>query len=288
MAAALRHPSSLALSGIVLATAVACVACDVKVGDKGMSVGVARETLTSEWSRSYPLAAGRFDLSVIGGAIDVTATDGPQLEVRVAQEATAMTKEAARQALESIAIRETAAPDHVSVDVQSGSPRGRVTIRTSVRLPRGVTSTVTARDGEIRLEGVDGTSTAAITNGTIFGRGVAGTLTASATNGRLVLDLARVTAPVTLTAKNGNINLGLPKDARADVEAMVLNGRISVDPEVPVVSDTRGDDNGRRGLFPTNQLSGRMNGGGPKLTINVTNGAVRIGPPGVVPPPRKR
>jgi hypothetical protein len=36
---------------------VALTGCDVQVGDKGMSVGVARETLNKEWSRSYPLAS---------------------------------------------------------------------------------------------------------------------------------------------------------------------------------------------------------------------------------------
>jgi hypothetical protein len=268
---------------------VALTGCDVQVGDKGMSVGVARETLNKEWSRSYPLASGRFELSLMGGgAIEVTGTDGSQLDVRIVQEATGMTKDAVRQALDAVSVQETASADRVSIEVRSPSgdmPGGRVSTRATVRLPRGLTTTINARDGEVRLENVDGTSTVALTNGTIFGRGLAGALTASVANGRLVLDLARVTAPLTLTARNGNVNLGIPTDGRANVDATVTNGRITVDSKLAIVSDTPGGDGGRR--LPLNRLSGRLNGGGPGIEVQVTNGAVRFTAPGTVPPPSR-
>src|SRR5689334_12900059 len=82
-AACRRRPlaSPLVLSASLVAV-VAFAACDVKVGDKGMSLDVARETLNKEWSRSYPLRAGRFELSLTGGGvIEVTGTDDSQVDV---------------------------------------------------------------------------------------------------------------------------------------------------------------------------------------------------------------
>jgi hypothetical protein len=271
---------------------LALAGCDVKVGDKGMSLDVARETVNKEWSRSYPLPSGRFELSLTGGGvIEVTGTDGSQLDVRIVQEATAMTKDAVREALDAVSVEDTASADHVSIEVRAksgGMARGRVSTRATVRLPRGLMTTINARDGEIRLDNVDGTSTVALTNGTISGHGLAGGLTASVANGRLVLDLARVTGPVALTARNGNINLGIATDARANVEAAVVNGRITVDSALPLVSDTPRDDSNRRGPVSLNQLAGRLNGGGPRIEVQATNGAVRFSAPGTAPQPPPR
>jgi hypothetical protein len=212
--------------------------------------------------------------------------------VRVLQESTAMTKDAAQQGLEAISVQETAAADHVSIDVtpkEWSSIAGRTSIRTRVQLPPGLTMTIKARNSQLTLENVEGTFTASVENGAFTGRGVSGGLSASVVNGRLSLDLASVTAPVTLSATNGGVGLGLPADAKADFEAKTVNGGINLDPELKFVMDTVGDGRGDPGgFFARSQVSGRLNGGGPKVSVQVTNGGVRVGLPGTVSGPRRR
>jgi hypothetical protein len=60
--------------------------------------------------------------------------------------------------------------------------------------------------------------------------------------------------------------LTLPPDAKADLDASVTNGSISV-----TGLTFEASDQSRR------HVSGRINGGGPPVTISTTNGAIRIG-----------
>jgi hypothetical protein len=279
---------------VVLALAVLpLAACDVKVGDKGMTVGVAREIASREWSRAYSLSRnGRLELSSVNGTINVTGSAGPQVDVRVVQESTAMTKDAAQQGLDAISVEESTSADRVTIDVSPKEWRaiaGRTSIRTTVRLPPGLAMTIKGRNSQLTLENVEGTFMATIENGAIIGRGVSGGLSASVVNGRLSVDFAGVTAPVTLSATNGGVALGLPADAKADFEARAVNGGVNVDPQLKFQVDALGDSRGERGgLFARSQVTGRFNGGGPKVTVQVTNGGVRVGLPGSVSGPPRR
>jgi hypothetical protein len=292
MAAVLRRLKAASCAALAFAVLL-LAACDVKVGEKGMTVGVARENASREWSRTYSLPQhGRLELSSSNGTIDVIGSTGPQVDVHVVQESTAMTKEAAQQGLETISIQERAAADHVVIDVSPkewSAMAGRLRIRTTVRLPPGLAVTMTARNSQLSLENVDGTFTVSVQNGPFIGRGVSGGVSVSVVNGRLTLDLAKVTAPVTLSATNGGVGLGLPADARADFEARAVNGGVTIDPQMKFEMDSLGDSRGDRGgLFGRSQLTGRLNGGGPKVSVQVTNGGVRIGLPGSADGPGRR
>lgn len=269
-------------SALLLCLGVA--ACDVKVGDKGMSVGVATEVATDDWKRSYTLPpGGRLEVTAINGPIDVTGTDGAQAEVRIERQAKGMTREAAQQALALTSIHEDAGPERVSIELRAGDGRMRrsaVTIRTSVRVPRGLATVVKVQNGAIRLESVDAGITAAATNGAITGHGISGALVASVINGRMSVDLSSVTGDVQLTAMNGGLGLGIPPDLKADIDASALNGGVTIDPQLKL-SSAPSDVEGRGSAGPfSSRISGRLNGGGPKISAQVTNGAVRIGLPG--------
>jgi DUF4097 and DUF4098 domain-containing protein YvlB len=71
---------------------------------------------------------------------------------------------------------------------------------------------------------------------------------------------------VDLQTTNGQISLTLPADAKADLDASVTNGAISV-----TGLKLEALDKSRR------HLSARINGGGTPITASTTNGAIRIG-----------
>ena len=257
-------------------------ACDVKVGEKGVSLNVASEQASDTWQRSYTLpAAGRLELSVVNGGVRVTGTSGPQAEVTVVREASAMTKDDASQAVASVSIIENAKPDVVTIEVRPADQgrHGRLTVRTTVTVPRGLMASIRTQNGRIELENVNGTITVSAANGAITGRGVSGSLAASVVNGRLSIDLDPASEDVELSSLNGAIRVGIPAESNADVQLDALNGGVTVDPKLKLVSKDSAPE-GSGGEFFSKRVTGRLNGGGAKIVAKAINGAVRVGLPG--------
>ena len=256
-------------------------ACDVKVGEKGVSLNVASEQASDTWQRSYSLPAnGRLELSSVSGVVQITGTSGSQAEVTIVREATAMTKDDATQSVAGVSITEDAKPDAVRIEVRADREhRGRLTLRTTLAVPRGLIVSVRNQDGRIELENVDGRITAAVANGPITGRGVSGSLSASVVNGRLSIDLNPSFDNVDLAATNGAVRVGIPAEASADLQLEALNGGVTVDPRLNLASKDAAAAGGD-GEFFSKRVTGRLKDGGPKLVARAINGAVRVGLPG--------
>jgi hypothetical protein len=256
--------------------------CDVKVGEKGISVNVASERASDTWQRSYALpAAGRLELNAINGAVHVTGTSAAQTEVSVVRDASAMTGDEARKALASFEIVEDARPDAVKIELRQASQayRGRLTVRTTIAVPKGLTAFIRTQNGRIDLENVDGRITVAAANGAITGRGIAGNLNASVVNRSLSIDLSAAFGDIELTSLNGAIRVGIPAEANADFQLDALNGPVTVDPRLKLMSSRNASD-GSGGEFFSTRVTGRLNAGGSKIVARATNGAVRFGLPG--------
>ena len=96
---------------------------------------------------------------------------------------------------------------------------------------------------------------------------MSGPIDASTTNGGVEVELTRVAeSGVKLGCTNGGIELRLPADSRATISARITNGGINTE---GVKIETIGESSRRR-------LEARMNGGGPQIDIEGTNGGIRI------------
>jgi hypothetical protein len=71
---------------------------------------------------------------------------------------------------------------------------------------------------------------------------------------------------VKLECTNGGIRLRLPADAKASISARITNGGIETS---GLTLDATGAQSRRR-------LDGRLNGGGPRIDLEGTNGGIRI------------
>jgi DUF4097 and DUF4098 domain-containing protein YvlB len=112
--------------------------------------------------------------------------------------------------------------------------------------------------GEMRLD---------TTNGAVKAVGISGVTRASTTNGGVSLDFDSVPeGGVTAETTNGAVVVTIPRDAKARINARVSNGGIAADGLSLSVSEQS-----RRRLDAT------VNGGGPELRLETTNGGVRIG-----------
>jgi hypothetical protein len=228
---------------------------------------------SDQWTRSYPLpAGGQVEVINVNGRIDVTGTDGSTVEVVAERIGKASSAEAAREMLKRIEIREDVTPDRIKIETRLPSSNGFFghsggEVRYTIRLPATAHVRLETVNGGIELENVKGRAELETTNGGIVARGVEGGVEADTTNGGIEVDLARVADEgVSLECTNGGIHVRLPKDARANVSARITNGGIDVS---DLDLETNGEQTKRR-------LDARLNGGGPRIQLEGTNGGIRL------------
>lgn len=245
----------------------ASAACDIAMAEH-------KEQETSEWRKTYELQpGGRIEIGNINGRIDVRPGEGNAVEVVARKIARGATREAARDALGRIEIKEESSPSLVKIDtkLQRGNGGlfggGSLQVEYALRVPQNRDLRVSTVNGGVEIEGVAGRVSAEATNGGIRARDISGQIEATTTNGGVEVDLAKMPeGGVKLECTNGGIKLRLPSDARASITARVTNGGIETS---GLTIETAGDKTSRR-------LDGRMNGGGPRIELEGTNGGIRI------------
>jgi hypothetical protein len=259
--------------GVLLGLALASVACDVKVGDDGLSVDLRAGKATDEWVRSYDIKpGGSLDIININGQIQALPATGTQVEVHATREVRAGSEEASRELLRKSEMREEVTPERVSIQSPEGQGRGlrrpQLSIKYDVRVPPGLNLLLKTQNGEVRLENVKGLRIeASSTNGGINGRGVSGAIDAQTVNGGITMDLEAVTGESRMVTVNGGVILSVAPGVNADLEATVVNGGVLVQDGLSL----SGEERSRQ------RVVGRIGKGGPRLVVQTTNGGVRIG-----------
>ena len=264
--------------GVLLCLALVSIACDVKVGETGLSVDFTAGKATDEWVRSYDIKpGGRLDISNVNGQIEASPSPGTKVEVRAVREARAGNEEASREMLQKTEMREEVTPDGVSIqgpetqERRGGFGRRQLSIKYDVRIPSGLNIRLKTQNGEVKLENIHGIRIeASSTNGGITGRGLSGAVEASTVNGGIQMDLDAVTGDTRMVTVNGGVMLSVAPGVNADLEATVVNGGVLVQDSLPL----SGDERSRQ------RVAGRIGSGGPRLVVQTTNGGVRVGPRG--------
>lgn len=242
--------------------------CDIAMADF-------HEQQTVEWRKSYELSqGGRVEISNVNGKIEVSPGQGNTVEVYAKKIGKASNKEAAKAALDRIQIVESAAGGVIKIETRVDRSGGDGLFNHSqgqveyvVRVPAHAEMKLTTVNGGVELSGLTGRVIAEATNGGVRGRDIAGQIDATTTNGGVEMDLAAV-APggVKLECTNGGIVLRLPADARATIAARISNGGI----------DASGLNLQSRGESSHRRLDGDLNGGGPRIALEGTNGGIEI------------
>ena len=139
-------------------------------------------------------------------------------------------------------------------------------VRYDITVPRSMNVDATTVNGAIELSGITGKLELETTNGHIQVANCAGSLEASTTNGGIHAELVKLAKgqPLSFETTNGRIELQVPHDLAADIEAGTTNGSISTD--LPVATTH----------FKRNSLRGTINGGGTSISLHTTNGGIAI------------
>jgi hypothetical protein len=246
------------------ALAVAASGCDIVTADF-------KHSATSVWRKTYTLeAGGHLEVSNVNGRIRVEPSDGNQVEIVAEKKGRGASEDSAKDVAERVEIKETVSGSSIRIETKppqtNGLFRGSVEVSYSVRVPADAEVKFTTVNGGIELSRQNGKIDAETTNGGIVARDIGGPIEAATTNGGVEVELTQVAkGGVKLGCVNGGIKLRLPSDAAATISASVANGGIDAGGlKLEATESTR------------RSLEGRLNGGGPLIKIEGTNGGIRI------------
>ncbi|MFN7994927.1 MAG: hypothetical protein U0Q18_15075 [Bryobacteraceae bacterium] len=225
-------------------------------------------TFHEESSQSYALGErGRVSLENINGDVHIHAWD--RNEVRIEAVKSASTRGLLNDALvmveataESISIR-TRYLDGVTA--YPGSVEFTVTVPRKARLDQ-----IKLINGALDIEGVTGVVNASSVNGTVRAKKIAGDARLSTVNGTVEATFERIcdAKNISMHSVNGSINLSIPYDARAELNARNVTGGIDNDFGLPV----------NRNRAAGSELHGRVKGGGTYINLDNINGTICIMP----------
>jgi hypothetical protein len=241
---------------------------------------VSAAELTETIDRTFDVRAGaNVVLSNVNGRITITSWDQPRVRV-IARKEVDGDRDELKEALRDLrvemqpkdgglvittrypkedrgisSILDWLSGDHIDAEV-----------RYDVTVPRTMNVDVSNTNGGIHLSDVTGALELDTTNGKIEVTRCAGTLDASTTNGSIRAELLRIVKgkPLRFETTNGRIEVAVPANVAADIDAATTNGPINSD--LPVLT-TR---------TSSNSLRGTINGGGTSLRLRTTNGGITI------------
>ncbi len=178
----------------------------------------------------------------------------------------------------------------VEIDIRVPSMHfnfGNHSIRLDVRVPRELTADVHTGDGSIRLRGLHGPLHVDTGDGSIQGEDLDGTLEARTGDGSVhiagrfdnvqlhtqdgsvelnAMRGSRMNSDWRVQTGDGSVRVNVPSDLAADVELQTGDGAIHLD--LPLtVNGTRSE----------HEVRGKLNGGGPALTVRTGDGSISLG-----------
>jgi DUF4097 and DUF4098 domain-containing protein YvlB len=239
----------------------------------------------------------------VNGRTRVRGEDRENVEVRARKTARAESAEAARRLLSEIRIIGEDVKGCLELEVltpRKWNRRGHAALEVAV--PRAARIEVSAPNGKVHIESVQGGATVRSSNGSACIHDVIGDidistsnarvqcscccghLIARSSNGKIELDRHKGSVDATtsnglirasveevgklgvqLATSNGRIVLGLPEDVHAELDLWVDNGIIRNDRELESATrDTRG------------RVLGRIGGGGALIKLRTSNGSISV------------
>jgi DUF4097 and DUF4098 domain-containing protein YvlB len=262
-----RHRQSAAWAGAALGTV-----CALLILALGAHASDQRGALTEEFHQTYPLTAdGRVELDNINGDVHISSWD--RNEVKVDAVKYAGTKERLEEAkieidarASSLSIR-TTYPEH-DHNWTWGSRMNPASVEYTLTVPRAVRlDEIKLINGQLDVTGVSGEVNASCINGRLEAHNLSGRARLSTINGRLEARFDQLAGrSVELDSVNGSVDLTIPSDSKAEIEASTVSGGINNDFGLHV--------NHHR--FVGHDLRGELGSGGTRIKLANVNGRIEV------------
>lgn len=231
-----------------------------------------RGSLTEEFHQTYAITPdGRVELDNINGNVHISGWD--RNEVKVDAIKYADTKER----LEEAKIEIDSGKDYLSIQTKYphrdqswnwGSHDNPASVEYTLTVPRTVRlDEIKLINGELDVNGVSGEVRASCINGRLQAEGLAGRAKLSTINGHLEAKFGQLAGKsVELNSVNGSVDLTIPSDSNAEVEASTVSGGIHNDFGLHVNNHK----------FVGHDLRGELGNGGTEIHVSNVNGRIDI------------
>jgi DUF4097 and DUF4098 domain-containing protein YvlB len=229
-------------------------------------------TFTEEFHQTYPLSAdGRIELDNINGDVHISSWDRNEVKVDAVKYA------GMKERLDEAKIEVNSGADHLSIRTKYpdhnntfnwGSHHNPAGVEYTLTVPRTARlDEINLINGELDVKGVSGEVRASCINGRIEAENLAGRAHLSTINGRLVAHFDQLASnSVELDSVNGAVELTIPSDSKAKLEASTVSGGIENDFGLHV--------NHHR--FVGHDLHGELGSGGAHIRLSDVNGHIEI------------
>lgn len=217
-----------------------------------------------EFHKSYPLTAdGRVSLKNINGGVTITGWDKNEIQVDAVKTANEQSK------LADAKIEVTAGSS--SIDIRTHYPdrtnNNPASVEYTLHVPRKARiDKLDLVNGRIKIDGIEGMVRASSVNGSVEATNVGGEVNLNSVNGRVYADLSAPKRSIDLETVNGSVELRLPSDAAAEINASTVHGGINNEFNIPV----------NRERWVGSELRARLGDGGPAVKLSAVNGGIQI------------
>ncbi len=246
--------------------------CALLVLALGADASDHRGAFTEEFHQTYALTPdGRVELDNINGAVHISTWDQNEVKVDAIKYADAKDRlDDARIEIDSgkeyLSIR-TKYRDH-DLTFNWGSHNNPPSVEYTLTVPRTVRlDEIKLINGSLDVTGVTGEVHASCINGRLEAHNLAGRAELSTINGHLDAKFDQLSGTsVELRSVNGPVELTIPSDSKAEIEASTISGGIDNDFGLHV--------NHHR--FVGHDLRGELGNGGPRIKLENVNGHIEI------------
>ena len=222
-----------------------------------------------EFHQTYAFNAhGRVALENINGDVRITAWDRNEVRVDAAKRASSQERLDDAQIVVDAVLGSITIKTHYPGQGNSEHP---AIVDYAVKVPRTARlDQVKLVNGTLEISGMLGEVHASSVSGAIRTHGLKGNVKLSTVSGRLeaTFDELEASRSISMNSVNGAIEILLPMDARADLQADPVSGGISSDFGRPT----------ERGRLPGRHWSAALKGGGARIRLSNVNGSISLTP----------
>jgi DUF4097 and DUF4098 domain-containing protein YvlB len=262
-----HHHRSGAWLGAVLGTVCAlfAFALSARASDR-------RGAYTEELHQTYALAPdGRIELDNINGPVHISSWDQNDVKVDAVKYADS------KERLDEAKIDIDASKDRISIRTRYpdrdntftwGSHDNPAGVEYTLTVPRTANlDEIKLINGGLDIKGVNGEVRASCINGRLEAHDLSGRAHLSTINGRLEAHFGALTGKaLELDSVNGSVELTIPSDSMAELEASTVSGGIDNDFGLHV----------NRHRFVGHDMRGELGNGGTRIKLSDVNGRVAI------------
>lgn len=235
-----------------------------------------------EFEKSYSFKSGsQLILSNVNGEVRILSWDKDQVKVQAKIKVTGGSQRELDEFIKQVEIEIDQGSNFLKIkanypergngsgflDWIFGGGKPEINIDYVLNVPQKSDLDIKTVNGNIEVQAIEGKINLKSTNGQIEAQDLRGSIEAKTVNGAIEIDVLELSPgeSISFGTVNGSIDLRLPPEIKATVDASCVNGSIETDFPLTI-----------SGKFVGKKVQGEINGGGASISLKTVNGSIQL------------